>query len=100
MKCLVCGSEKIIMRPTKMSDFLVARIFGDEEAEKEYPVNLCHCEECSFSFYDRRLTDDESGRLYEEYRGDEYQKIRERYDCWYTKKINDALNHEKMALSE
>lgn len=100
MKCLVCGSEKIIIRPTKMSDFLVARIFGDEEAAKEHPVNLCHCEECSFSFYDRRLTDDESGRLYEDYRGDEYQKIRERYDCWYTKKINDALNHEKMALSE
>ena len=74
MKCLVCGSEKIFMRPTKISDFLVARIWGNEEVAKEHSVNLCHCEECSFSFYDRRLTDDESGRLYEEYRGDDMDR--------------------------
>lgn len=27
MECLVCKSEKIILKPTKMSDFLAARIF-------------------------------------------------------------------------
>lgn len=83
-----------------MSDFLAARIFEGEEASKRHDVNLCHCEDCSFSFYDRRLTDEEAARLYRDYRGEEYQKTREKYDCWYTEKVNSALNGDKLALSE
>lgn len=100
MRCLVCGSNRILLKPTKISDFLVAKIFGEDEVVKNYNVNLCHCEECSFSFYDRRLTDEESSRLYDGYRGMKYQKIREKYDCWYTEKINNAMNHDSMALKE
>lgn len=100
MKCLVCGSEKIIKRPTRISDFLVEKIWGEREVGKEHKVNLCHCEECSFSFYDRRLTEEESNRLYEGYRGKEYQKIREKHDCWYTEKVNNALNNDRLALEE
>ncbi len=77
MECLVCGSSKISMRKTKISDFLVEKVFGKEDLDKNHDVNLCHCEECSFSFYDRRLTEEESERLYDGYRGTEYQKMRE-----------------------
>ena len=59
---------------------------------------MCHCKNCSFSFYDRRLTEEEAKRLYEGYREESYQKLREKYDCWYTKKVNDALNHDTAAL--
>ena len=100
MKCLVCGSEKIIKKPTRISDFLVEKIWGEREVPKEHNVNLCHCEECSFSFYDRRLTDEEANLLYEGYRGNKYQKIREKYDCWYTEKVNTALNNDSLALKE
>lgn len=100
MYCLNCGSAKIKKIDTVMSKFLVAKIFGEAEAEKTYSVSLCNCEECTFSFYDRRLTDEESDRLYEGYRNGQYQKLREKYDCWYTKKINDALNSDRRALKE
>lgn len=100
MKCIICGSDKVQTIQTKISDFLVAKIFGEDEVGNDYAVNLCHCEECTFSFYDRRLTDEESNRLYDGYRGAEYQRIREKYDCWYTEKINDAINNDSMALKE
>lgn len=100
MKCLVCGSERILKRPTKISDFLVEKLWGEKEVAKRHDVNLCHCGDCSFSFYDRRLTDEESTRLYEGYRGEEYQKIREKYDCWYTEKVNNALNNDSLAFEE
>lgn len=100
MKCIICGSDKIRTIQTRISDFLVAKIFGEDEVKNSYVINLCHCEECTFSFYDRRLTDEESNRLYDGYRGREYQKIREKYDCWYTEKINDAINNDSMALRE
>ena len=61
---------------------------------------MCHCEDCSFSFYDRRMTDEESNRLYEGYRREGYQKTREKYDCWYTEKVNHALNNDSLALEE
>lgn len=100
MECIVCGSSKIKMIPTRISDFLIAKIYGEDENVDEYSINLCHCEECSFSFYDRRLTDEESDCLYEGYRSAEYQRIREKYDCWYTEKVNNALNNDNMALKE
>jgi hypothetical protein len=100
MKCLVCDSERIIKRQTVMSEFLTARISGDDLNQNQEKVNLCHCEDCTFSFYDRRLTDKESSLLYKDYRGAEYQKQREKYDCWYTEKVNNAMNTDKMALSE
>lgn len=78
----------------------MARIFGEDEVKTDYNINLCHCQDCTFSFYDRRLTDEESSRLYSGYRNIEYQKSREKYDCWYTKKINDAMNNDGLALKE
>lgn len=46
------------------------------------------------------MTDQESNLLYEGYREDRYQKIREKYECWYTKKVNDALNSDSLYLRE
>lgn len=100
MNCLNCNSTKIKKIDTEISKFLVARIFGESEVDNTYNVNLCNCEECSFSFYDRRLTEAESARLYDGYRNEQYQIMREKYDCWYTKKINDALNNDIKALKE
>lgn len=99
MECILCGSSRVTARPTVMSGFLADRITPGGVNVK-HSINLCHCNECSFSFYDRRLTDEESALLYDGYRGEEYQKCREKYDCWYTPKINDALNHDVTALKE
>lgn len=98
-KCIICGSSKLIYKKTKMSDFLVERIYGVNNVKNGVAVNLCHCLDCSFSFYDKRLTEEER-LLYKDYRGKEYQAIREKYDCWYTEKINDALNSDIHALQE
>lgn len=46
------------------------------------------------------MTEEEDEKLYADYRGEEYQKTREKYECWYTKKVNDALNSDQLALSE
>ena len=63
-------------------------------------VNLCHCDSCSFSFYDKRLTSNEESKLYSGYRENDYQKLREKYEPWYTEKINQAMNTDKVALQE
>ncbi len=101
--CYLCGSKNLMMRKTVMSDFLYAKITGGgykKGAGANEKVRLCHCKDCTFSFYDRRLSEAESNKLYEGYRGIKYQKLRQACDCWYTPKVNDALNHDATALRD
>lgn len=95
-KCILCGSERLQKKPTKMSDFVAVRTNNLPAPD----VNLCFCEDCTFAFYDRRLTDQENTLLYKDYRGEKYQQIREQYECWYTSKVNEALNNDVLALHE
>lgn len=85
---------------TKISDFLVAKIWGEDAVSNGVVVNLCHCENCHFSFYDKRLTSNEDAKLYNGYREKNYQMLREKYEPWYTEKINGLMNYDKKALQE
>jgi hypothetical protein len=52
---------------------------------------LAQCIECSFRFFESRLTDDEVAKLYSGYRGDEYFQQRHRAEPWYSRKVNDGI---------
>ena len=91
LKCLICGSDHIQKTETVISDFVMARIAPDVE-NKPKKTELCFCSDCSFAFYAYRFSKMEENLLYRNYRDDEYQRTREKYECWYTKKVNAALN--------
>ena len=88
MNCLICNSSNIKKYESRTGDFLSSRIF---ENKKSIDINLIHCLDCGFSFYDYRLSDEEIALLYKGYRNSDYQKQRQQYDCWYTKEINDMI---------
>lgn len=93
MKCLICGSENIETKETIISDFVMARIDpGFESIHKNVETNICFCKDCTFAFYEYRFTPQEEALLYRNYRDGEYQQLREKYECWYTKKVNDEIN--------
>ncbi len=93
MNCLVCGSANLETRDTIISDFVMARIDPHfDRSRMNRKTKLCFCKDCSFSFYEYRFTSEEESLLYKNYRDSEYQKTREKYECWYTKKVNDAIN--------
>ena len=98
MHCLTCKSDNLISYDTKISEFLAERIFNVKEGNI-LPVKLYHCVECGFAFYDKRLSEADEKNLYSGYRSDEYQKMRQKYDIWYTQKINQALGNDEKGLS-
>ena len=102
MNCLICGGNNLEYKETVVSDFVMARIEPLFVSGKvnNYPTKLCYCHDCTFAFYDYRFTEKEETDLYRNYRDAEYQKMRQRYEPWYTAKINDALNNDHLALSE
>ena len=78
----------------------MSRITDNFTLGSNYQVKLCFCNECTFAFYDYRMTDEEVNRLYANYRDSNYQKTRESYECWYTEKVNNAMNNDVKALHE
>lgn len=94
-ECPICGNSKTISTKTKISGFVKERI----ECE-DIDINLLHCTRCSFAFYDYRFSPEEENKLYAMYRSDAYQKQREKYECWYTAKVNNALNNDEKCLKE
>ena len=93
--CPICGNTETIGTKTKVSDFVKERI-GCGEVELE----LLRCDKCSFAFYDHMFTPEEEKSLYDQYRGLEYQKQREKHECWYTAKVNNALDSDTKSLEE
>lgn len=98
MKCLICNSEDLQTVDTIVSDFVMARIAP--EAKNNYRTKLCFCKQCSFAFYEYRMNEEEVNKLYYHYRDEEYQKLREQSEYWYTEKINNLINTDLFALEE
>lgn len=100
MKCMICDRDNIECVETVISDFVMARIepeFINGKVDNK-KVKLCYCRDCTFAFYDYRFNETETNRLYDNYRDSEYQKLREKYEYWYTSKVNYMLNSDKLAI--
>lgn len=85
--CLICGSENTSSLKTKISGFMAERALDGHNRS----IELIHCKSCGFAYYDLRLNLEQMNKFYSGYRNDEYQKQRQKHDCWYTKEINDAM---------
>ena len=72
--------------------FLARRIWGTDP----FGVSLIGCRACGFQFFDRRLTKPEEARLYEGYRGPQYQRERESCEPWYSEEFNRSLDRPEL----
>lgn len=70
-----------------VSPFLARYVLGTAPPA----CSLAECEECSFRFYDSRLTGAEVERLYSGYRGKEYFRVRHAVEPWYSAKVNEGI---------
>jgi len=95
-KCVLCGSLEIHRFPAKLNPFIANRAGLDEDTLTE----LIKCSQCDFKFYNPRLDEVEINRLYEGYRGAEYQVQRQKYEPWYTPEINDLIGKNEIELKQ
>lgn len=88
--CLCCGSARYDAYPALVAPFLASYVF----AARPRPTRLLQCRDCGFRFFEERLTDAESARLYSGYRGERYFRARHRREPWYTRKVNDGIGED------
>jgi hypothetical protein len=104
-QCVCCGSENIKSSPAIIMPFVAHRIFdwvpavidetwGLSTIKNGNAYSICkslYCSNCGFLFLDVRFSDNELSRLYDDYRGVEYNNLRESYEPGYTLR-NNSLN--------
>jgi len=88
--CRCCGSPHLRQEWAATSSFFAHRAL--RRAPEAVPLSFCHA--CSTRYFDFPLTDDDLGRLYAGYRGEEYFSLRHGFEPWYTRAVNDDLGGE------
>lgn len=94
-KCIICGDDNLKKYKAKISPFLVERMFDNKKNETEVLL----CKNCHLNFFALRPSDEEMQKLYKDYRGEEYQKQRQKFEAGYTLEFNNYLGHNLEELS-
>lgn len=87
LSCVVCHGPLNQRRRALVAPFLAKQIWN----RAPFCVNLVECRDCGFLFYNPRLENEDLQRLYRNYRSDEYQKMRNASEAWYTQQFNYDL---------
>lgn len=111
-KCLCCDSKNLSKGSAVLMPFIAHRIFGYEITNIDNSWNLhnfptglclsqcfsCQCQDCSFLFLDMRFDDEEMSSLYQDYRGENYSIIRDKFEPGYfekNKQIESGIKYKK-----
>jgi hypothetical protein len=86
-RCVVCNGEIRELRTALVAPFLARRIWD----RPPFTVDVVRCKACGFMFYNPRLEKAEAARLYAGYRSEEYQRMRQASEPWYTARFNAGL---------
>lgn len=106
-QCVCCGNTELLRSPAILMPFVACRAFGWEpvvitEGWKLQTINIgsaysiCNsllCTKCSFLFLDIRFSENELRKLYQDYRGENYAALREKYEPGYLSR-NNSLNRK------
>ena len=97
-QCVCCGSEVLVSSPAILMPFIAHRVFdwspivideswGLKTIANGNAYSICkslYCSDCGLLYCDIRFSDAESSKLYDGYRGKEYNGLREFYEPGYT----------------
>lgn len=99
--CICCGSGRLQRSPAVLMPFVALRVFGHEPVEitadwglrdlrQGMAYTLCNslqCQECGALFLDFRFTDEQMAALYHNYRDEQYNAQRIRFEPGYVNVI-------------
>lgn len=87
MTCVICNGRSVSSTRGVFSPFVSFRVWGKQQVA----IEVAHCRDCDFSFAVPRFSEREEKFLYSDYRGSEYQTMREKFEPWYTEAFNRGL---------
>ncbi len=95
-RCIACG-ENVEQIAFGVVAPWITQLSG--KMEKQH-TSLLDCTNCQFVFFEKRFSDDEMSAMYSGYRDEEYYKVRNSWEPWYRRAINDAYVDDSGHLDE
>lgn len=91
--CPICQGKHLVFHPARFSDFIANRVFNNQNQS----FSLCHCRDCGYAFYNYRFSDEETAKLYHNYRDNAYQRQRQQFEPFYSAAFNQSLSNNPQA---
>lgn len=85
--CPCCGCRNCASYPALLAPFIADYVLK----AKASLARLLVCPDCSFRFFSPRFDAAETQRLYGQYRGPDYVRVRHRNEFWYSKHLSDGI---------
>jgi hypothetical protein len=80
--------------PALVAPFITERVLEGRWT----PSRLLTCPACAFRGFDTRFDETEMERLYAGYRGEDYFRVRHRWEPWYGRAVNEGLSGDEAEL--
>jgi hypothetical protein len=93
--CPCCTSTELQRWPAIVAPFIAHYACGQEPQA----CSLCECRNCTFRFFNSRLTNSEIGTLYAGYRGPAYFESRHRHEFWYSAAVNEGIGNDAAEIA-
>jgi|GEM_PF-412940 len=94
--CPVCGNSAHLVGYAILAPFLTELFHLPVTSTSRY----CQCDVCELVFFDLRYDDDQMSLLYGNYRSSGYLDLRQRWEPWYSEKINDAYSSQNELVDD
>lgn len=92
--CIICDSDRLTGYPAVVSPFIAQLALNRPSVH----CVLSECVRCAHRFFDLRLDEQEMASLYSHYRSEEYLKIRQHWEPWYTSAINKSIGNDPVEI--
>ena len=93
-RCHWCNSNKVrVLCAAVIAPWILGES-NSEELKQSGLSEYCHCQNCGLHFFSKKFTERQLSRMYSHYRDKEYQKSRQRYEPWYTERLNSAIGND------
>ena len=89
MYCLICKQKTEFKAHALIAPWITRLTEGKLTFSK-----LFHCESCEFKFFEYRFSALEVSAIYSGYRRDRYEKLRKKWEPWYTSGMNNLYTNE------
>lgn len=92
--CVVCNASNLSCCKAVVTPFIAERCFNS----KAFETQLLRCPNCELGFFKLRFDSLELESLYRGYRGDKYLAQRNKFEPWYTARLNSTLFQDQRML--
>lgn len=96
--CPICGDPGTVQAFGRIAPFIL-ELQGDLKGALR-DTALHRCDACDLVYFSHRFDDDTLAAMYSGYRNDRYLSIRRRWEPWYSRTVNSAMEPGSQAVAE